>query len=57
MPPEFTMSRRKRRKFTAEQKAEAVRLVEVGSIGQVAKDLDLTESALRVAEEACVSAP
>ena len=48
MPPEFTMSRRKRRKFTAEQKAEAVRLVrEVGSIGQVAKDLDLTESALR----------
>ena len=42
------MSERKRRKFTAEQKTEAVRLVyEVGSIGQVAKDLDLTESALR----------
>ena len=42
------MSERKRRKFTAEQKAEAVRLVyEVGSIGQVARDLDLTESALR----------
>ena len=42
------MSSRKRRKFTAEQKAEAVRLVyEVGSVGQVARDLDLTESALR----------
>ena len=42
------MSGRKRRKFTDEQKGEAVRLVyEVGSIGQVARDLDLTESALR----------
>ena len=42
------MAARKRRKFTAEQKAEAVRLArEVGSIGQVAKDLDLTETALR----------
>ena len=40
---------RKRRKFTAEFKAEAVRLCRVGdrSIGQVAKDLDLTENALR----------
>lgn len=48
MPLEHNMSPRPRRKFTAEQKAEAVRLVrEVGSIGQVAKDLDLTESALR----------
>ena len=42
------MSKRKRRKFTAEQKADAVRLVrEVGSIAQVARDLDLTDSALR----------
>ena len=42
------MSKRKRRKFTPEQKADAVRLVrEVGSIGQVARDLDLTDSALR----------
>ncbi len=42
------MPKRKRRKFTAEQKADAVRLVrEVKSIGQVARDLDLTESALR----------
>jgi transposase len=40
--------RRPRRKFTAEQKAEAVRLVrETGSICQVARDLDLTASALR----------
>jgi transposase len=40
---------RKRRKFTPEFKAEAVRLCKVGdrSIGQVAKDLDLTENALR----------
>ena len=48
MPQEHIMSGCKRRKFTDEQKAEAVRLVrEVGSIGQVAKDLDLTESALQ----------
>jgi transposase len=40
---------RKRRKFTSEFKAEAVRLCKVGdrSIGQVAKDLDLTDGALR----------
>ena len=40
---------RKRRKFTPEFKAEAVKLCRVGdrSIGQVAKDLDLTENALR----------
>jgi transposase-like protein len=40
---------RKRRSFTAEFKAEAVRLCKVGdrSIGRVAKDLDLTEGALR----------
>ena len=43
------MGRRKRRVFTAEQKAAAVRLAHSGkkSIGQVAKDLDLTESSLR----------
>ncbi len=42
------MTRRNRRKFTPEQKADAVRLVrKVGSVGQVAKDLDLTETALR----------
>src|SRR5262245_66617539 len=40
---------RKRRKFTDEFKAEAVRLCKVGdrSIPQVARDLDLTENALR----------
>lgn len=43
------MSRRTRRKFTEEQKQEAVRLVQHSnrSIYQVAKDLDLSESALR----------
>ena len=39
---------RKRRKFTAEQKVEAVRLVrELGSIAQVARDLDVQPSSLR----------
>jgi transposase len=40
---------RKRRSFSAEFKAEAVSLCRVGdrSIKQVAKDLDLTETALR----------
>ena len=42
------MAKRKRRKFTPEQKADAVRLVrDVGSVVQVARDLDLTETALR----------
>jgi transposase len=42
------MSKRKRRRFSAEQKADAVRMVrEVGNIAQVARDLDLTETALR----------
>nr|AYM54343.1 hypothetical protein [Sorangium cellulosum] len=38
------MGRRKRRAFTPEFKAEAVRLAKAGdlSIGQLAKDLDLT---------------
>ena len=42
-------TRRKRRAFTPEFKAEAVRLCKVGdrSVRQVAKDLDLTETALR----------
>jgi transposase len=43
------MERRKRRSFTPEFRAEAVQLVREGtkSLPQVAKDLDLTESALR----------
>ena len=43
------MSRRKRRAFTAEFKREAVGLTKVGDrgIGGVARDLDLTETALR----------
>ena len=42
-------AKRKRRSFNAEFKAEAVRLCKVGdrTIGQVARDLDLTETALR----------
>lgn len=42
-------TRRARRAFTPEFKAEAVRLCKVGdrTIGQVAKDLDLTETSLR----------
>ena len=40
---------RKRRSFTAEYKADAVKLVKDSgkSVGQIAKDLDLTETALR----------
>ena len=43
------MKKRKRRSFTREFKREAVRLCEVGdrNIAQVAKDLDLGETALR----------
>jgi transposase-like protein len=43
------MSRRARRKFTEEFKARAVELVRTSgkSAGQIAKDLDLTETALR----------
>ena len=42
-------TRRARRSFTPEFKAEAVRLCKIGdrSITQVATDLDLTENALR----------
>jgi transposase-like protein len=41
--------KRKRRSFSPEFKAEAVRLCRVGdrTIGQVSRDLDLTETALR----------
>lgn len=43
------MAKRKRRTFNPQFKAEAVRLCQVGdrSVKQVAKDLDLTETALR----------
>ena len=43
------MARRKRRKFTPEYKAEAVRLVRGSGkgISQMAKELDLTETSLR----------
>ena len=43
------MAKRKRRSFTKEFKAEVVELWERGdrSIGQVARDLDLTETAVR----------
>jgi len=41
------MSKRKRRTFTPEQKAQAVRLAkELGSVAKAARDLDLTESSL-----------
>jgi transposase len=42
------MAKRKRRHFTEEQKADAVRMVREGrSVSEVARDLDLTDSALR----------
>jgi transposase len=43
------MEERKRRKFTPEYKAEVVRLVRDGgkSIGEVCRDLGLTETAVR----------
>jgi transposase len=49
MRQELSMARRKRRTFTPEYKTEAVRLVNVGdrSVGEVAKTLDLPETALR----------
>jgi transposase len=49
MREETRMAKRKRRAFTPEFKADAVRLVHAGdrTIPQVAKDLDLTETALR----------
>lgn len=43
------MERRKRRKFTPEYKAEVVKLVQTSgkSIGQLATELELTETAVR----------
>ena len=43
------MGKRKRRTFTEEFKADAVRLCKAGgqSVGEVAKSLDLTETSLR----------
>jgi len=49
MREDVQRSKRKRRKYAVEQKADAVRLVkEVGSVAQVARDLDLTASSLRL---------
>jgi transposase-like protein len=46
---ERPMAKRKRRTFTDQFKADAVKLCAAGgrSVGQVAADLDLTETALR----------
>ena len=42
------MSKRTRRRYTAEQKADAVRLVrETGNMAQVARDLDVSPPSLR----------
>jgi transposase len=43
------MSKRKRRKFTKEQKADAVRLVRVSGepIARIARELDIGENSLR----------
>jgi transposase-like protein len=49
MRQEWSMSRRKRRQFSKEFKADAVRLVQTSGRGvsDVARELDLTETALR----------
>jgi transposase-like protein len=48
MREESFMAKRKRRFFSPEFKADAVRLVRSGrSVGDVARELDLVESALR----------
>jgi transposase len=49
MPRGVHVEKRARRKFTKEYKAEVVRLVLDGgkAVGQVSRDLDLTESAVR----------
>jgi transposase-like protein len=48
MREDVHMPKRKRRSFSREQKADAVRMVrEVGSVPEVARRLDLTETALR----------
>ena len=47
MREDVYMSRRKRRSFTAEQKADAVRMVhEVGNVAQVARDLGVSANSL-----------
>ena len=48
MREDASMSTRKKRSFTPEEKADAVRMVsEVGNLSKVARDLDLTASSLR----------
>jgi transposase-like protein len=49
MPRGVHLKKRTRRKFTAEYKAEVVRLIQDGGkpIGEVSRDLGLTESAVR----------
>jgi transposase-like protein len=48
MRQELFMAKRKRRAFTAEFKADAVKLVRAGrSVPEVARELDLTDTALR----------
>src|SRR4051794_32361772 len=49
MRQEWSMPRRKRRQFSREFKADAVRLVQTSGRGvpDVARELDLTETALR----------
>jgi transposase len=47
LPRRISVSQRKRRKFTAEQKAEAVRVAqELGNVAKAARDLDVVESCL-----------
>ena len=48
MREDVYMAKRKRRKFTAEQKADAVRMVrDVGNLAKVARDLEVADSVLR----------
>ena len=48
MRQELFMAKRKRRAFTPEFKADAVKLVQAGrSVPDVARELDLTDTALR----------
>jgi transposase-like protein len=49
MRGERPMAKRKRRHFTPEFKADAVRLVQTSgrSVGDIAREMDLTETALR----------
>jgi len=48
MREDVPMSKRARRRFTPEQKSDAVKLVrQVGNLSQVARDLDLNVNVLR----------